>query len=159
MVNHCQPWLKPFKPISSQFQCPHYRSMWISRSVKQTYLQQLWPLGSEVEWKMAGAFEHGIFFGELKGDRTCNISENAKARTVKGSFFPQKFIARRFFYLDLVSVIVWTLETTLWLTDMIEFLVWYFWCLNWTQFDQLFFISPCFFEISSYDRCFVHFQY
>lgn len=84
------------------------------------------------------------FFGELKGDRTCNISENAKARTVKGSFFPQKFIARRFFYLDLVSVIVWTLETTLWLTDMIEFLVWYFWCLNWTQFDQLFFISPCF---------------
>lgn len=118
--------------------------MWISRSVKQTYLQQLWPLGSEVEWKMAGAFEHGIFFAN-KRETERVTSENAKARTVKGSFFPQKFIARRFFYLDLVSVIVWTLETTLWLTDMIEFLVWYFWCLNWTQFDQHVFISPCFF--------------
>ena len=34
--------------------------------VKQTYLQQLWPLGSEVEWKMAGAFEHGIFFANKR---------------------------------------------------------------------------------------------
>lgn len=54
---------------------------------------------------MAGAFEHGIFFAN-KRETERVTSENAKARTVKGSFFPQKFIARRFFYLDLVSVIV-----------------------------------------------------
>ena len=99
-----------------------------------------------------------VFFCEQKGDRTCNISENAKARTVKGSFFPQKIIARRFLFWFSISYCVILkphYKRLIWL------IFWYDISDVWTELNliNIFLISLCLFENSSYNRFFVHFQY
>ena len=55
---------------------------------------------SAVRWseKWPELLSMGFFFGKQKGDRTCNISENAKARTVKGSFFHKKSLQEDFLF-------------------------------------------------------------